>query len=101
MANGPQPVKLVAQQLNRSAKYDLGVRTVRTPDLLIVGHWALDIKIARPFGDNRKLAENSSVNLLHPYGGNTSLLGDCLLSIWLGDRVTTRRTDFIRCISNA
>jgi hypothetical protein len=74
----PQLVKLVAEHLNRSAKYDLGVRTMRTPDLLIVGHWALEIKIARPFGDNGKLAENWSVNLLHPYEGNTSLLGDCL-----------------------
>ena len=74
----PQLAKLVAEHLNRSAKYDLGVRTKRTPDLLIVGSWALEMKIARPFGDNGKLAENWSVNLLHPYGGNTSLLGDCL-----------------------
>src|SRR5207302_10748286 len=32
----------------------------------------------RPFGDNGSLAENWSVNLLHLYEGNTSLLGDCL-----------------------
>jgi hypothetical protein len=51
---------------------------MRTPDLLIAGYWALEIKIARPFGDNGSLAENWSVNLLHPYPGNTSLLGDCL-----------------------
>jgi hypothetical protein len=51
---------------------------MRTPDLLIVGYWALEVKIARPFGDNGRLAENWSVNLLHPYGGSTSLLGDCL-----------------------
>jgi hypothetical protein len=74
----PQLVKLVAEQLNRLPHYPLGVKTMRTPDLLIVGSWALEIKIARPFGDNGRLAENWSVNLLHPYGGNTSLLGDCL-----------------------
>lgn len=51
---------------------------MRTPDLLLPGNWALEIKIARPFGDNGNLAENWSVNLLHPYSGNTSLLGDCL-----------------------
>jgi hypothetical protein len=51
---------------------------MRTPDLLLAGHWALEIKLARPFGDNGNLAENWSVNLLHPYSGNTSLLGDCL-----------------------
>ena len=38
----------------------------------------LEIKLARPFGDNGKVAENWSVNLLHPYPGNMSLLGDCL-----------------------
>jgi hypothetical protein len=59
-------------------RYSSGVSTMRTPDLLIHKHWALKIKIARPFGDNNRLAENWSVNLLHPYPGNTSLLGDCL-----------------------
>ena len=34
-------------------------------------------KIARPFGDNGKEAENWSVNLLHPYRGNVSTIGDC------------------------
>ncbi|MGC2603953.1 MAG: hypothetical protein WA419_00220, partial [Silvibacterium sp.] len=61
-----------------SPRYSQCVKTKRTPDLLITGYWALEIKIARPFGDNGKSAENWSVNLLHPYGGNTSLLGDCL-----------------------
>jgi hypothetical protein len=74
----PQLVKLIAEHLNRSPRYAQGVKTMRTPDLLIAGAWALEIKIARPFGDNGKLAENWSVNLLHPYRGNTSLLGDCL-----------------------
>jgi len=45
---------------------------------LIPGEWALELKIIRPFGDNGKLAELSSENVLHPYSGDTSLLGDCL-----------------------
>jgi hypothetical protein len=74
----PQLVKLVSKGLNCIQRYGGCAKTRRTPDLLIEGHWAIEIKIARPFGDNGKLAENWSVNLLHPYAGNTSLLGDCL-----------------------
>jgi hypothetical protein len=74
----PQLVKLVAAHLRDFSRYGQTVKTMRTPDLLISGHWALEIKLARPFGDNGKPAENWSVNLLHPYNGNTSLLGDCL-----------------------
>lgn len=74
----PQLVRLVAESLNRMPQYGGCAKTMRTPDLMLVGHWALEIKLARPFGDNGKLAENWSVNLLHPYPGNTSLLGDCL-----------------------
>jgi hypothetical protein len=51
--------------------------TKRSPDLLIRGDWAVEVKIARPFGDNGKEAENWSVNLLHPYPGNVSAIGDC------------------------
>ena len=46
--------------------------------MLIPGEWAVEFKIARPFGDNGKQAEDWSVNLLHPYAGNTSAIGDCL-----------------------
>jgi len=53
-------------------------RIQRDPDLIIPGQWALEIKIARPFGDNGLLAEHWSENLLHPYPGNTSSLGDCV-----------------------
>jgi len=74
----PQLVKLIANHLDKMPDYYQCVRTMRTPDLLISGHWAIEVKIARPFGDNGKVAENWSVNLLHPYAGNTSLLGDCL-----------------------
>ena len=52
-------------------------RVKRTPDLLIPGEWALEFKILRPYGDNDKLAEHWSENVLHPYEGNTSALGDC------------------------
>ena len=37
---------------------------------------AMEFKIVRPFGDNGKEAENWSVNLLHPYRGNVSSIGD-------------------------
>ena len=74
----PQLVKLIAEHLDRSPQYAQRVKTKRTPDLLIAGFWALEVKIARPFGDNGKPAENWSVNLLHPYPGTESLLGDCL-----------------------
>jgi hypothetical protein len=53
-------------------------KTRRVPDLLIPGQWAIEVKIVRPFGDNGKLAEHWSENVLHPYAGNTSSLGDCL-----------------------
>jgi hypothetical protein len=74
----PQLVKKICEYLNGLPRYGGGVKTKRTPDLLISGYWALEIKIVRPFGDNGKMAENWSVNLLHPYEGNVSLLGDCL-----------------------
>jgi hypothetical protein len=73
----PQLLKLIAGYLNRIPKYRGEVVTKRTPDMLIPRHWAIEFKIARPFGDNGKEAENWSVNLLHPYAGNVSTIGDC------------------------
>ena len=73
----PQLVKLVAAELNSLPRYAKLVRTKRTPDLLISGLWAIEIKITRPYGDNGKEAENWAVNLLHPYRGNVSSIGDC------------------------
>ena len=49
----------------------------KTCDLVVPGQWALEFKLVRPFGDNGKEAEQWSENLLHPYPGNTSSLGDC------------------------
>lgn len=74
----PQLVAAVAEWLDTKAPYSGRVVTKRTPDLLIQGLWALEFKLVRPFGDNGKLAENWSVNLLHPYPDNTSALGDCV-----------------------
>lgn len=74
----PQLLGAVARHLRTLPLYGGAVKTKRTPDLLIPDHWALEFKIARPFGDNGKEAEDWSVNMLHPYSGNVSLLGDCL-----------------------
>ncbi|MBH0199099.1 MAG: hypothetical protein HP497_06715 [Nitrospira sp.] len=52
--------------------------TKRLPDLLIPAKWAVELKVVRPFGDNGLPAEHWSENVLHPYPGNTSSLGDCL-----------------------
>jgi hypothetical protein len=56
----------------------------RISDLLIPGQWAIEFKILRPFGDNGLPAEHWSENVLHPYAGNTSSLGDCLKLLSLG-----------------
>jgi hypothetical protein len=80
----PQLLKLVAQHLNRLPRYGGQVVTRRFPDLLIPGLWEVEFKIARPFGDNGEEAENWSVNLLHPYPGNVSSIGDCLRLLELG-----------------
>jgi hypothetical protein len=74
----PQLLAALAKHLNALPSYEGRVRTKRTPDLLIPGYWAFEFKIARPFGDNGREAENWSVNLLHPYAGNISVIGDCL-----------------------
>ena len=73
----PQLVKLIAERLNENSGYGGRAVTKRSADLLIRGEWAIEVKIARPFGDNGEEAENWSVNLLHPYPGNVSVIGDC------------------------
>jgi hypothetical protein len=73
----PQLVKLVAACLNKKQPYSGSALTKRTPDLLVRGMWAVEVKIARPYGDNGREAESWSVNLLHPYEGNVSVIGDC------------------------
>ncbi len=74
----PQIVREIEERLQRSGVY---AQQRRTPDL-VVHHdkdiFAIEFKIVRPFGDNGREAENWSVNMLHPYPGNVSLLGDAL-----------------------
>lgn len=85
----PQLLRLIAQYLNKLSHYNSRVLTKRTPDLLIPGQWAMEFKIARPYGDNGKEAEDWSVNLLHPYAGNVSSIADCfkLLNLQSSERL--------------
>jgi hypothetical protein len=69
----PQIVREVAQRLT---SIGIRARTRRSPDLDVCGEWAIEFKIVRPFGDNGRVAEDWSVNMLHPYPGNVSLIGD-------------------------
>lgn len=71
----PQIVAVIAKELSAMG---IPSRTKRTPDLEIRDEWAIEFKIVRPFGDNGKEAENWSVNMLHPYPGNVSLLSDAV-----------------------
>lgn len=47
-------------------------------DVVIPNEWALEFKLIRPFGDNGDEAEHWSENILHPYEGNVSSIGDAL-----------------------
>jgi hypothetical protein len=69
----PQLVKNLKELLTKKG---CPCKTAKTPDLMVDSEWALEFKIVRPFGNNNKEAENWSVNLLHPYRGNISAIGD-------------------------
>ena len=69
----PQLVKMIEAQLG---SLGLSGKIQQTPDLVLCDTWALEFKIVRPFGNNGKEAEGWSQNLLHPYPGNVSLIGD-------------------------
>ena len=71
----PQLVKEIALRLSAAG---ISANTHRTPDMDIQDDWAIEFKVIRPFGDNDKEAESWSQNLLHPYEGNTSLIGDAI-----------------------
>ena len=73
----PQLIKEISRRLNNLNNL-YQTQTKRTPDLVINDEWAIEFKIVRPFGDNGDVAENWSVNMLHPYEGNTSLIGDAI-----------------------
>ena len=47
-------------------------------DLVMPGQWAIECKLIRPFGDNGIEAEHWSENILHPYAGNSSSIGDAM-----------------------
>ena len=81
-------VRLIAEHLNTLPKFDAAIRTQRTPDLLVPNEWAIEFKIVRPYGDNGEPAQHWSVNMLHPYEGNESSIGDCykLLEFDCGER---------------
>lgn len=66
----PQVYKLASPQVYPSSRQKC--------DLVIPNQWAIEFKLIRPFGDNGKEAEQWSENVLHPYPGNTSAIGDCL-----------------------
>ncbi len=53
-------------------------------DLVILGEWAIEFKLLRPFGDNGAEAEHWSENALHPYPGNVSSIGDAIKLIESG-----------------
>jgi hypothetical protein len=74
-----EAIRLALQHmLAQSPELFSEARTKRLPDVFIPGQWALEFKIIRPFGDNGLPAEHWSENILHPYPGNTSSLGDCM-----------------------
>ena len=70
--------QIVAEIAKRLTCRGVAACTKRTPDLALQEDWAVEFKIVRPFGDNGREAENWSVNLLHPYAGNVSLMGDAV-----------------------
>ena len=90
-----QLVRQVAERLTgRGVSGERAVaQTHRTPDMSIrspeqqsgLDSWAIEFKIVRPFGDNGNEAEDWSQNLLHPYIGNVSLIGDALKITGLDD----------------
>lgn len=84
---GPLPeADAIKRALDHLKQTDLDTYATATPapypgsrqlcDIVITGQWAIEAKLIRPFGDNGAPAEHWSENILHPYPGNTSSLGD-------------------------
>jgi hypothetical protein len=86
----PQLVKKISELLT---KRGYPCRTQRHPDLVVGSEWALEFKIVRPFGDNGKEAENWSVNLLHPYRGSVSAIGDAFNL--MGSKTDAKKAIFV------
>jgi len=70
--------QIVGEVAKRLSSNGFAARPRRTPDLDLQSEWAIEFKIVRPFGDNGREAEDWSQNLLHPYPGNVSLIGDAI-----------------------
>ena len=70
--------KLVREIAQRLCDDGIAALKQQSPDLVIGNQWGIEFKIVRPFGDNGKKAEHWSQNLLHPYPGNESSIGDAL-----------------------
>ncbi|MBI5779687.1 MAG: hypothetical protein HZA49_09570 [Planctomycetes bacterium] len=76
---GPlEETQIVQEIAKRLMEKGVASQIHQAPDLSINDEWAIEFKLARPFGDNGKEAEHWSKKILHPYEGNKSLLGDCL-----------------------
>ncbi len=86
----PQLVKTISELLTERGYTSY---TQRHPDLIVGPDWALEFKIVRPFGDNGKEAENWSVNLLHPYRGSVSAIGDAFNL--MGDQTDAKKAIFV------
>lgn len=79
-----QAVRLAAEHLAKADPAYTGIASGRYPgsplecDLVIPGQWAVEVKMARPFSDDDKQSDHWTENLLHPYAGKTSAVGDAM-----------------------
>jgi hypothetical protein len=79
-----QYLKQVYPQVYQTAGPKAYPGSAKQCDLVLSGDWAIECKLLRPFGDNGKEAEHWSENVLHPYAGHTSAVGDCLKLVGSG-----------------
>lgn len=81
-------LRCLQEELQRSSYRDASPKQYPNSrqqcDLVVPNEWAIEFKLLRPFGDNGKEAEHWSENVLHPYPGNVSSIGDCIKLIESG-----------------
>src|SRR4030088_910973 len=63
---------------------NIPVPHVRNATLCYRGKWAIECKLIRPFRDNGSEDEFWSGNILHPYSGNSSSIGDAMKLVGSG-----------------
>jgi hypothetical protein len=86
----PDPRALQHLKESKRSSYYRDASPTRYPnsrqqcDLVISHEWAIEFKLLRPFGDNGAEAEHWSENVLHPYPGNVSSIGDSIKLIQSG-----------------